>query len=61
MQLVQINDTEFIYRDKIVSLTVSTYYKNHFIYIRMVDGSVYETDYFETNEEAINFIRERLS
>ena len=56
MKLVKINDTDFINVESVVAVTLSTYYENYFLYIRMSDGNVYETDYFESKEEALSFI-----
>lgn len=56
MELIQLNDTDFVNREQIVSLSISTYYENHFIYVRMTNGNVYETDYFDTRQEALDFI-----
>jgi hypothetical protein len=60
MKLLQINDTEFINKEFVTAVTLSTYYENYFLYIRMSDGNVYETDYFESKEEALSFIELEL-
>lgn len=60
MTLIQINDTEFINKECVVAVTLSTYYENYFLYIRMTDGNVYETDFFDSKEEAVSFIELEL-
>jgi hypothetical protein len=56
MKLIQINNTEFINKEFVTAVTLSTYYENYLLYIRMTDGNVYETDFFDSKEEALSFI-----